>query len=84
MKNNYSKNIRLYCPICGSDMFDTSNEDQYICIKCGANFSKEEIIEENQYVINESVNGIKNEIIKDFTKDLKKILKGSKNIKWKL
>lgn len=84
MKNNYCRKITLYCPLCGSDMFDKINAKQYTCIKCGTNFSKEEIMEENQYIINENVNDVKNEIIKDFTKELKNKLKGIMNIKWKL
>lgn len=89
---NLSKNVTLYCDICGNDQFstidnldcelhelqDASGETKIKCSDCGKIFTKDELIELNQEVINANIEDVKKEAIKEFEKDLSKILK-----KWK-
>lgn len=86
---NLSKNVTLYCDICGNDQFSTIDnldcelqdalgETKIKCSDCGKIFTKDELIELNQEVINANIEDVKKEAIKEFEKNLSKILK-----KWK-
>ena len=81
-----SRNVTLFCSVCGNDQFSTLDEgiddlmeapdDTKIkCSDCGSVFTKAELIEENQDVINANIEDIKNEAMKEIEKELSKALK---------
>lgn len=53
------------------------------CSDCGNVISKVDLIKANEGVINSNIDDMKNEAMKEFEKELKKTLKGMKNIKIK-
>lgn len=83
---NLERNVTLYCPICGNDQFsyidesidnlsDAPNDVTLKCSDCGSIFTKGELIESNQDIINANIEDIKQEAIKELEKKLKKMFK---------
>ena len=83
---NLERNVTLYCPICGNDQFscidesidnlsDAPNDVTLKCSDCGSIFTKGELIESNQDIINANIEEIKQEAIKELEKKLKKMFK---------
>lgn len=81
-----SRKVTLYCSVCGNDQFSTLDEGiddlmeapdstKIKCSDCGRIFTKAELIEENQNVINANVEDIKNEAMKELEKELAKAFK---------
>lgn len=84
---DYNRQIRLRCVICGDDSSFESNEDNsYIkCIKCGREYhgGYDEVVELNQELVNNEVENMKEEVVKDVHKMFKDAFKGNKNIRFK-
>lgn len=91
-----SRKVSLHCPVCGNTMFsnvDESNDNTNLseasgstlfkCSDCGKIISKDDLIKANESTINANVEDMKNEAIKEFEKEIKKIFKDNKNIKIK-
>lgn len=83
---NLSRNVKLYCDVCGNDQFSTiddiecelkyaPDETKLKCSDCGKIFTKFELIELNQEIINENIEEMKKQAIKEFEKELTKSLK---------
>lgn len=81
-----SRNVTLFCNVCGNDQFSTldeikcelseaPDETRVQCADCGKVFTKAEILEVNQEVINTNIEEIKKEAIKEMEKKLTKALK---------
>ena len=81
-----SRKVTLYCSVCGNDQFSTLDEGiddlmeapdstKIKCSDCGRVFTKAELIEENQNVINANIEDIKNEAMKELEKELAKAFK---------
>lgn len=81
-----SRNVTLFCDVCGNDQFSTldeitcelkeaPDETKVKCSDCGKIFTKAELLEVNQEVINANIEDIKNEVVKEFEKELAKALK---------
>jgi hypothetical protein len=81
-----SRNVTLYCNVCGNDQFsalddeledlmDASDTTKVICSDCGKIFTKAELLEENQEVINANLQDIQDEAIEEFNKELKRMFK---------
>lgn len=81
-----SRNVMLYCPTCGNDQFssvDVENDGilyapdntRIQCADCKCIFTKAELIEANQDVINANIEEVKQDLIKDLEKKLKKMFK---------
>ena len=78
-----SRNVKLYCNVCGNDQFESLDE-QFVnlkeasqmvkmrCSDCGKVFTKAELLEENQGIIDANMEDIKREAIKEVEKELKK------------
>lgn len=80
------RNVTLHCPVCGNDQFscldeeindgpDTPDDTRYQCADCKSIFTKAELIEENQDIINANIEEVKEELLKDLKKELKRIFK---------
>lgn len=74
-----SRNVKLYCDVCGNDQFSIINdidcelkeapdETKMQCSDCGKIFTKAELIELNQEVIEANIEDIKKEAVKEFEK----------------
>ena len=83
---NLERKVKSYCPICGNDQFscidesidnlsDAPNDVTLKCSDCGSIFTKGELIESNQDIINANIEEIKQEAIKELEKKLKKMFK---------
>lgn len=81
-----SRNVKLYCDVCGNDQFliiddidcelkDAPKETKMQCSDCGKIFTKSELIELNQGVIEANIEDIKSEAVKELDKELAKVLK---------
>ena len=81
-----SRNVTLFCDACGNDQFSTldeikcelseaPDETRVQCSDCGKVFTKAELLEVNQEVINANLEEIQNEAIKEMEKMLSKALK---------
>ena len=81
-----SRNVKLYCDVCGNDQFsiiddidcelkDAPNETKMQCSDCGKIFTKAELMELNQGVIETNIEEIKSEAIKELDRELAKVLK---------
>lgn len=71
--------IELKCAICGNDQFSMSDEkslDMNIkCSDCGRTVTKEEFLEENQYIIDANIKDFKEDVVRNIKKNIKKIFK---------
>lgn len=81
-----SRNVTLYCPTCGNDQFscvdveiddlsDAPDDTRIQCADCKNILSKAELIEANQDVINANIEEMKQDLLKDLEKKLKKMFK---------
>lgn len=81
-----SRNVTMFCDACGNDQFSTldeikcelseaPDETRVQCSDCGKIFTKAELIEVNQEVINANIEDIGKEAVKEIEKELLKILK---------
>ena len=78
MKSDYSKNVELICPVCGSKTFeyDTEIEDGDVtCISCKKVFTREELFEVNQENMNINLEELKQEVLKDTSDEIHKMFK---------
>lgn len=85
--NDYTKNVVMHCPVCGNDQFenldeiiggdfsDAQDDTRFRCADCKLIFSKAELIEENQESIELAIDEVKDAVIKEFEKKLKKMFK---------
>lgn len=68
--------ISMTCSICGNDQFsrvdesvkDAGDEIEVKCSDCGRVITKEQLIEENRYIIDANVDDFKDDIIKEIQK----------------
>lgn len=82
---NLERNIDLLCPVCGNKMFEDLNEGnedlsndesfKYRCANCNRIFTKKELLDANQLLIDESIEEMKDDVIKQIEKELKKAFK---------
>jgi len=81
-----SRKVTLYCDVCGNDQFstideitceliDAPDETRMQCSDCKKIFTKAELLEVNQRVIDANIEDIKKEAIKELEKELKKAFK---------
>lgn len=81
-----SRNVTFFCDVCGNDQFSTldevkcelseaPDETRVQCSDCGKVFTKAELLEVNQEVLNANLEEIQNEAIKEMEKMLSKALK---------
>lgn len=85
MLNNTEKRINLICPICGNDQFssldvpmeefnDGLETNRVQCSDCRRIFTKEELMRENQWQIDNEIEQIKDDITKQLDKEIEKML----------
>lgn len=80
-----SRKVKMYCNVCGGDQFSTLDDDieflkdapdttKMKCADCGKVFTKAELIEENEAVINASIEEMQDEVMKELNQKLRKAL----------
>lgn len=88
----YNRSVSLLCPTCGcSDFSCDEGIDETIqiltCALCEREFTKEELVQENNENIEEHLSEMKKEITKDLADELRKSFKKAfsrnKNIRFK-
>ena len=83
---NMQMEICLKCSVCGNDQFSAIDESiqdiseaegdvEEKCSDCGKVVTKDELLEENSYIIEANIEDFKNDIMKAIEKDFKKIFK---------
>lgn len=83
---NMKKNIRMKCSVCGNDQFSVVTEGledlnsapgeaEVKCSDCGRVTTKDQLIEDNEYIIESNIEDLKKEFIKQLNKDIKKRFK---------
>lgn len=74
---DFSREVTLLCPTCGNDQFEYPDESEeqaldekilYKCTDCGSEYTKAELLELNQEVINNHIEAIEADIIKEIEK----------------
>ena len=79
MKSNYDRSVSMQCPTCGSESFEHSEDDPTVrCARCDRIMTKVELREANGSRIEEEVDALKAEVLKDVKADIAKMFK-----KWK-
>ena len=82
---DYSREIKMLCPVCANDQFSSldgfddldiaPDNSKLQCADCGATFTKEELIEKNQHIIDANIEDVKKDLLKDLEKEIKKMFK---------
>lgn len=79
--NKLSRNISLRCSTCGNDQFSYDSEVEnpiYKCTDCSKEFTKDELLVENQFLINTNIEEVKKEAINELQKELNKLFKNTR------
>lgn len=86
---NLERKVTLLCPLCGNDQFESldeefedllyANDDVRVrCSDCGSEYTKGELIDSNAELIDNAVDELAQDAVREFEKELKKAMK-----KWK-
>ncbi len=79
------KRVSMKCSVCGNDQFscvdekidlqDADDKTEVKCSDCGRITTKEQLMEDNRYIIDANIEDIKDEAIKQLEKELKKMFR---------
>ena len=83
---NLDRNVTLLCPLCGNDQFSSVNEDledlllasddvRLRCSDCGSEYTKREFLDGNGEIIDNAVDELTRDVVKETERMLKKALK---------
>ena len=82
---NHNRSVKMLCPLCGNDQFSTLDETDDLlnapdntriqCSDCKSVYTKAQLIHDNEHIINANIEEVKNEVMKDLEKELKKMFK---------
>jgi DNA-directed RNA polymerase subunit RPC12/RpoP len=76
MKNDYSRPVSMQCSTCGGTEFEFDEDGGPIrCTGCDRIYAKDELIKENGGRIDQHVEEMKSDIMKDVRKDLSDMFK---------
>lgn len=77
-----TRNVALLCPTCGNDQFskenaydDTDDRAIFKCSDCNSTYTRSELLELNQELINSNIEEIQEEAVEEFGKEFNKALK---------
>ncbi len=88
---NIERNVVMLCSVCGNDRFkslDVECEDflhvneigRVRCSNCGTEYTKQDIIDSNEEIINSTIDEVKRESIKELEKEIKRLFRdGNQN-----
>lgn len=80
------ENFDLLCPLCGNklfesldvdfnDLYNASEEVRLKCANCNRIFTKSQLIEQNGDIIDEGIENLKDEALKQMEKEITKMFK---------
>lgn len=80
------RKVTLLCPLCGNDQFASLDEEfedllhasddvRMRCSDCGSEYTKRELIDNNAAIIDNAVDELAQDAIKELEKELKKAMK---------
>lgn len=83
---NLDRNVTLLCPLCGNDQFSSAIEDledllfasddvRLRCSDCGSEYTKRELLDGNGEIIDNAVDELTHDVVKETERMLKKALK---------
>ncbi len=83
---SFNKQVSMLCPVCGNDQFepieiinddydDVLGDSRFRCSDCGSVFTKDQLLEENEEKISIAISEMKDDILKNFENELKKVAK---------
>ena len=86
---NLDRKVTLLCPLCGNDQFSSLDEEpedllhagddaRVRCADCGTEYTKRELLDSNAAIIENAVDELAQDAVKELEKELKKAMK-----KWK-
>lgn len=83
MKKDYSREVTLYCPVCGCSQFSCEDEvwescpgdAVFTCVGCGRGFEKDDLMERNAETISANVDEVVGEVAADLERDLERALR---------
>ncbi len=79
MKKSYDRSMSMQCPTCGGESFEHEKDNSEVrCVRCELTLTKDELREANGGRIEEEVEALKAEVMKDVKADFAKMFK-----KWK-
>ena len=81
--SKYNRSVTLLCPTCGNTEFahEENSSELVRCASCGREFTKDDLIRENSENISIGVEEMKQQVVKDITKEFKSALQGIKGLK---
>ena len=82
--DKYSRSVSMQCSTCGGTRFEFEGKaGPYRCVGCDRTFTREELMRENGGRVDDEVEAMKGEIVKDLRAHLHKAFSGSKHIRFK-
>jgi uncharacterized Zn finger protein (UPF0148 family) len=78
--DKFSRQVTMQCPTCGGTQFAFENKaGPFRCVGCDRTFQREELMRENGHRIDDELEAMKGEVVKDLRDRLRKSLSGSKH-----
>ena len=82
---NLDRNVTLLCPLCGNDQFLSLDEEfedllhagddaRVRCSDCGSEYTKRELLDSNAAIIDNAVDELAQDAVKELEKELKKAM----------
>ena len=89
LMKNLDRKVTLLCPLCGNDQFSSLDEEfgdllyagddaRVRCSDCGSEYTKQELLDSNAAIIDNAVDELAQDAVKELEKELKKAME-----KWK-
>jgi hypothetical protein len=78
MKDDYTKNVEMICPVCGGKTFQYDSEAvdlRATCISCKRTFSRDELLAGNGETISANMKELQKEAVEDIGNEIRKKLK---------
>ena len=80
---NLDRKVTLLCPLCGNDQFESLDEEfedllhasddvRVRCSDCGSEYTKRELLDNNAAIIDNAVDELAQDAIKELEKELTK------------
>ena len=74
MKDSYDRSMSMQCPTCGGESFEHEEDKPDVrCVRCDRTMTKAELREANGARIEEEVEALKAEVLKDVKADFAKM-----------
>ena len=81
-----NRSVKLYCPVCGNDYYlsldneinnisEATDDTRIQCTDCKSVFTKAELMEANQDIINANIEEVEQEMVKEIENRIKKIFR---------